>query len=169
MSLPQMISHLDRRKLKANPWNVYPEESFDFRSGPAERVAQLAFAGFPQLAADTLLTNESKGKMVSIIGETISKLEKYSGESIENTREKSASALFEIALNLLGMERKRAGFSEKETTEALATIYSTLRAWATTGGASAINSVVHKMLDEMKLVLSGKGMVAKMATEIETG
>ncbi len=75
----------------------------------------------------------------------------------------------EVALNFLGMERKRAGYSDQELAEAVNKISVILQKWEAAEGSDSSSAVVGRMLKGMKMVLSGKGMVAKMAEEIEMG
>lgn len=150
-------------------WNVYPAESLKAVSNPAERLVELALAGFPQLAADSLLNRENKGSLTSIINDAIDRFSPLIRGENKIARMNATSSLLEVTLNLLGMEGKRVGHSNAELTEVLRKIESTLGDWEKSDGGVAILHAVNRMLAEMKMVLSGKGMVAKMAEEIEAG
>lgn len=149
-------------------WNVCPEEFPSKSQDPSLHLVQLALAGYSKLAADTLLFIENHGNTLSILQAAIDQLDLAFQENKPESRNNSAKVLLEIALNFLGMERKRAGFSDGDTSQVLGKIAQALQTWESTDARGAIPSAVHEMLGEMKMVLSGKGMVARMAEEIES-
>ncbi|HYB03723.1 MAG TPA: transaldolase family protein, partial [Nitrososphaerales archaeon] len=136
---------------------------------PSLRLTQLALAGYPQLAADSILRRENQGKVLSIIETAIGQLEQSFSKKEPSIGRKSIEVLLELALNFLGQERKRAGFSEEETSRVLSKISGTLQKWEKVEGSENVRNVVDQIIRSMKMVLSGKGMVAKMAEEIEAG
>ncbi len=147
-------------------WNVSPEEK-PVAGDPSLHLTQIALAGYTQLAADTLLRKENQGKVRSIIENSIDHLDKAFRENRSTTRKRCVEVLLEVALNFLGMERKRTGFSDEETAAIVDKITATLQNWERADSGVSVRAVVDQMLRAMKLVLSGKGMVAKMAEEIE--
>jgi hypothetical protein len=149
-------------------WNVCPEESPSKVGGPSLRLTQLALGGYPQLAADSLLARENHVEILSTIEASIRGLDKSFKENDLIIQERCVSLLLEIALNFMGMERKRAGFSDADSAQTIDKIANALKIWESAGGSEAMHRVSEQMLTAMKMVLSGKGMVAKMAEEIET-
>ena len=148
-------------------WNVSPAESPSTAVDPSVRLTELALAGYSQLAADSLLAKQYRGRILPIIEDSIHRLEKSFREREGNSRERSVAVLLEIALNFLGMERKRAGFTDADAKEVVDKIANSLKDWELAGEREAVNQAISRMLSAMKMVLSGKGMVAKMAEEIE--
>ena len=148
-------------------WNVCPEEPLFIATDPSRRLSELALAGYPQLAADSILNKENQGKVLSIIEDSIVQLDQSFNERNASSRKKCVEVLLEIALNFLGMERKCAGFSDVETSEVLDKVTRTLQKWERTEDGESVRAVIEQMLGGMKMVLSGKGMVANMAEEIE--
>jgi len=120
------------------------------------------------LAADTLLNKQVQGRLRSVVGNAIRRL---SLRFIQDTacRERCYEALVEVALNLIGIERQRAGFSEEESEKALGDVVEALRRWESLesqeGGPRAASAVVERLLAEMRKVLLGESMVARMAEE----
>ncbi len=153
--------------LKERVWDVCPVDQVS--PDPSIRLSQLALAGYAQLAADSILRKENQNKALSIIDASISHLERSFTEKESSNRRKSIELLLELALNFLGLERKRAGFSDEETSQVLSKISGALQNWERMDGSENVRSVVDQILRSMKMVLGGKGMVAKMAGEIEAG
>lgn len=132
-------------------------------------MKELALLGYPSLAADTIILLGDEG-LVATVGDLVRQLNLALIRD-RTCGEKCAELLFEVALNLIGMERKRSGFSEEETTEALDDIIQALKTWEEEGrreGVDAIRKVIGRTLLEMKMVLKGKSMVSRMAEEIES-
>lgn len=87
-------------------------------------------------------------------------------------RQRAYEVLIEIAVNLAGVESKVVGFLGDEVDHTLRHITQALRAWEAlerqenvTG--SVAGAVVEKLIRDMKKVMSGASMVAKMGEEIE--
>lgn len=146
-------------------WNVCPETELG-TNNPAEQIARMALIGYAQLAADSILNIEFRAKFGSIVEDVIKELSDEFGRASDTARRNSVKVLLELSLNFIGMERKRAGFSGDETHAAISRISETLGAWEKID-PEAVRAVTSEILREMKMVLSGKGMVAKMAEEIE--
>jgi len=141
--------------------------------------------GYPQLAADHLLDREMCGKLADVLGGVIRRLDlefaksKPLPEDDEESeikkvwrRQRAYCLLMEIALNLIGMESQRVGFSKKEASASLKRIVYTLEKWESLekqedASVSVAKAVVYKFLLDMKKVMHGEGMVAKMGDEIE--
>jgi transaldolase len=146
---------------------VCPEDALD-RSA---HLAELVLAGYPQLAADTILNNETPGALVRIVGDAIRLLNfEFLGDSTK--RKRAYQVLVEIALNLFGVESMRAGFSKQERKRTIEIIVETLRSWEIaerkeSGAAGSAHSAIQEMLQDMKAVLMGRSMVAKMAENVE--
>jgi len=153
--------------LKTKVWNAWPDEPFFTTADPSIRLTKLALAGYAQLAADTLLKKENQGKVLSVIENSLDQLDLSFRESRAEDRKRCVEVLLEIALNFLGMERKRAGFSDKEASEVLSKIARILQKWERAEGSGSVQVVIEQMLRGMKMVLGGKGMVAKMAEDVE--
>lgn len=77
--------------------------------------------------------------------------------------------MIEIALNVVGAEGVKVGFSEDEIKEVLNQIVQVLELWESLEdpGKPIIKTVVEKLIRDMKIVASGNGMVPKMAEEVE--
>lgn len=153
--------------MKTRVWNAWPEEPSFATADPSLRIAQFALAGYTQLAADTVLNKQNQGKVTCVIENSINRLDQSFNEDSVTTRKRCVEVLLEVALNFLGMERKRAGFSDGETSEVLTKIARTLQKWERAEGSESLQLVIQQMLNGMKMVLNGKGMVANMAEEIE--
>ncbi len=153
----------------------------------AEHIVNTALLGHPQLAADHLLNTDMCRKLVEVLSSItrrlnleFTKAKPLPGEDAKKetgkvwVRERAYEVLMEIALNLLGIESRRAGFSEDEMSEALKRIIHTLEQWESLEKhegtkVSVAEAVVDKFLLDMKKVMHGEGMVAKMRGEIEKG
>ena len=153
--------------------------------GHCEHVVDLALMGWPQLAADHLLVAITPGKLVDVLGNIIRQLnlefvrsKPFPDKDAEKETRKiclcqrAYEVLIEIALNLCGMESRRAGFSESEANEALKYIIYTMNQWESrekheAAGITVTKAVVDKFLLDMRKVMHGEGMVAMMAEGIE--
>lgn len=160
-----MARWLSDWKLEGRVWNVTPEEPLGTLD-PAQRMAALAVMGFSQLSADSLLNRNFQGEIVSIVQNAIVKIDSSFGKGGKQEREKSTRTLLEVALNFLGFERKRAGFTEDDSSDVIDLVISTLRKWEALDRGESVRGATDGLLKEMRMVLSGKGMVAKMAEEI---
>jgi len=140
--------------------------SLDF----SDNLVNLTVNGYPKLAADTILNQTVCGKLNLVIGSSIQRL--YI-EFIRNkeSRENIYEALIEITLNLIGIEREKTGFSEKESKSALLKIVNILEKMEETEREDKEKKVAHrviqKLLDEMKSVMMGNSLVNKIAELIE--
>lgn len=149
-------------------WNVNPETLPAEGMKRPQRVVWLALEGYPRLAADSILDAKNRGMVEAIVGEAVRQLGLMASIDPE-TRRKCYEALVEVALNLAGMESKRAGFSDEETEAAFKDLVESLRRWEAREGAGvdeAAKSVVREMLAQMNKVLMGQSMVAEMAHQI---
>jgi len=160
-----------------------PPQSLDH----CDHVVRISLAGHPELAADHLLSREMNGKLVETVGSVIRQLNleflKSSVTSLDKpedrrskmvARQRAYQLLAEIALNLAGIERKKAGFSDRESDETFARVVRTLERWEATemnegaGLDDLVAAVVaDKFTSDMKKVMAGASMVAKMAEGIE--
>jgi len=90
-------------------------------------------------------------------------------------RQRAYEVLIEIAVNLVGVESKVVGFSDEEVDQTFRHIVQTLETWealekreSIAGSKSPVaKAVVEKFIRDMKKVMAGAGMVAKMGEEIE--
>jgi transaldolase len=145
---------------------ICPEDASD-RSA---HLVGLVLAGYPQLAADTILNNETPGALVRIVGDAIRLLNfEFLGDSTK--RRLAYQVLVEILLNLFGVESMRPGFSRKERKMTIGIIVETLRSWEVaerneSGGAGFAHSVIQEIVQNMKAVLMGRSMVAKLAENV---
>jgi len=150
---------------------ICPETYPSRTVGLSDHLAQLALSGFPQLAADTILNREIHGRLGQIVGNAIRLL---NFEFMKNTtvREIAYETLIEIAFNLIGVECKIVGFSEKAITRTLHNVVQTLKEWEDierreSGVTVSAHTVIRRLLLDMKKVMLGVSMLAKMAEEIE--
>ncbi len=165
---------------------TFPIQSLDH----CEHITRTALAGHPQLAADHLLNREMPGKLTETVGGVIRQLnlefikskvapndpDKVRRRKIQ-VRQRAYEVLIEIAVNLAGIESKTVGFSGEEVEWTFRRIIQTLETWealekreSMTGSESPVaEAVVEKFIRDMKKVMAGAGMVAKMGEEIEKG
>jgi len=156
----------------------------------SDNICRATLKGEPQLAADHILHREMKGKLNETVGRVIRQLNlefvgsmPSSGDSKEVSRKKTQNrgwayqVLMEIALNLAGIESRMVGFSRDEVRKTYEHILYTLKVWEhlerkgglTASRISVAEAVVKKLINDMKKVMKGAGMVAKMGEEIEKG
>ena len=150
-------------------WNVCPTVPPPSNLDHSGRLVWLALEGYPRLAADTLLSHGVEGKLNAIIGNAIRQLDlEFKSPS---PRKDCCQTLIETALNLAGLERKRARFSDAETEAAFRELVGALKGWEAQerkeGGPLTIMEVVQAQISGMKKVLFGQGMVSKMGEAIE--
>jgi len=141
--------------------------SLDF----SNNLVNLTVNGYPKLAADTILNQTVCGKLNLVIGSAIQRL--YI-EFIRNkeSRENIYEALIEITMNLIGIEREKTGFSEKDAKSALLKIVNILEKMEETereDKEKVAHRVIQKLLGEMKSVMMGNSLVSKIAELIEEG
>mgnify|MGYP001155466982 CR=1 FL=1 len=155
----------------------YPISSLDH----GEHIVNTALMGYPQLAADHVLNTEMRGKIVEVTGGIIRHLnlefvkgKPVPGEGADQetrkvlVRQRAYEVLAEIAINLVGAESGRVGFSKKEVNDSLRKITYTLERWESLeeeegAKVSVAKAVVNRLLLDMKKVMKGKGMVGKTA------
>lgn len=152
-------------------WNACPSVPPPPDLDCSGRMTWLALRGFPHLAADNVLSRDVQGKLELVVGNTIRRLNFEFIES-KSVRKYCYETLIEIALNLTGLESRRAGFSEKETEAVLREVVEALKGWEgaerNEGGPLAILEAVQSQISGMKKVLFGQGMVSKMGEAIES-
>ncbi|HDD33752.1 MAG TPA: hypothetical protein ENG30_01225 [Thermofilaceae archaeon] len=147
-----------------------------------DHVVKLALAGYADLAADHLLNPALRGKLPSIVGCLARrlKLEFLKAGDFEEKVSRRARAydlMFEIALNLIGIDARHAGFEEGEVEEAISIIRSVVREWeeierSELGDAPIAREVVRLKLEDMEKVMASnpkrKGMIAVMSEEVRS-
>ena len=153
-----------------DPWNVCPAVPPPSNLDRSGRMVWLALGGYPRLAADTVLSKGVRGELGTVIGNAIRRLNLEFLKS-PSARKDCYETLIETALNLVGLERKRAGFSEGEIQAVPSEIVEALKGWEAQerkeGGHLAVTEVVQAQILGMKKVLFGQGMVSKMGESIE--
>lgn len=132
------------------------------------RFVRLA-SRYPQLAADTFLLPGVRGRLVEVTRERIGVANQLFLHTETDGRSKMYETLIETALNLSGFEARRVGFPPNDIDAALGIICSTLALWEFDGARDdpVARETVERMLHEMRQVLLGKSMVAKLADQIE--
>lgn len=156
-----------------------------FRVDHADHIIKTALEGHTKLAADHILHPEMKDKIVGVVGSLVRRLnivlmenslrERAGEKDVENiviTKHRIYDALLEIVWNLIGVEKKWAGISEKEATKATEAIVNFLRDCekqekGELGEPLVLKYTIITQLNKMKLVNKGNSMVAWMAREIE--
>ncbi len=136
---------------------------------PWERFVVATSHCSPQLAADSLLRTEFRGKLEPIINRLLNYYDTVKFTENEKLTRRRYEALIETILNLVGMESKQVGFSKDETEKTLHNILETLKNWEKNEGPdkSITKSIIEKFLKELKQVGLGKSMVAKIAENVE--
>ena len=139
--------------------------TYDF----SNNLVNLTVNGYPKLAADTILNKAVCGKLNMITGSAIQRLyiEFFRNK---DSRENIYEALIEITLNLIGIEREKTGFSEKEAKSTLSKIVNILEKMEEIerkdGELKVAYHVIQKLLGEMKSVMMGNSLVSKILTRI---
>jgi hypothetical protein len=153
-----------------NYWDVCPDTRPSRPLDRPGRLAWLALEGYPQLAADTILDKDNHGRLGSVVGNAFRQLNLVFMNGASQ-RKSCYEAMTEVALNLVGMERREAGFSDEETARTLDEVVQGLAWWESVerkkGEPAVARAVIENHLMKMKKVLMGRGMVSKMAEEIE--
>ncbi|MEM2739383.1 MAG: transaldolase family protein [Candidatus Bathyarchaeia archaeon] len=143
-----------------------------------------ALRGYPELAADHLLSPELRGELSRIIGDLIRQLDLvFEGSVVLGDKDaivKRARAyhlLIEIALNLFGYERILAGFSDSEVNTSIQYIENASDRWEcierreNRGRAPIAEAVVRILVSDMKKVMASnpraEGMVAVIGRSTE--
>ncbi|MBE0478421.1 hypothetical protein IBX65_04790 [Candidatus Aerophobetes bacterium] len=149
-----------------------------------DHIVQMSLAGAPQLAADHILHAKMRGKLQKIVGSVIRQLnfefmrnEITQADSGELLRKKiqqrgfSYWTLIEIAMNLVGMEAKMLRFFPEEIDATYKFILETLVRWEhiekKEKDSPVARAIVRMLIEDMKKVMGGAGMVARMGKEIE--
>jgi len=149
-------------------WDVCPGTPPAEGMKRSQRLVWLALEGYTNLAADTILDTKNKGRVESIVGDAIRQLGQMALVDRES-RVRCCEVLVELALNLAGKERTRAGFSSEEAKAAFMDIVETLRRWESQEIPKlddAAMVVTKGILAEMNEVFMGQSLVAEMAHEI---
>ncbi len=168
--------------LNTKPEELSEPESLDH----AEHVVLLALEGNTGVAADHLLHPEMKGNLLETIGNVTRQLNlqlRWTATCPEDTdeefkekilaRARAYEVMTEIGLNLTGMEPKLIGLSEAECEDAYQRVLEILDRWTELecenfdGEAPVGMAVARKMLVDMKKIMAGDGMMAKIAEEID--
>ncbi len=134
-------------------------------------IVELSLRGSPELAADVILNKEIRGILGQVVGAAIQRFQLEFLTKPES-RGKIYSVCIEMALNLIGAEKTKAGFSDDETAKTLSVILTALKEFeiierATLKNAPIATEIVQDILDEMKHVMLGKSMVSKVAENVE--
>ncbi len=150
----------------------------------ADHIIKTALEGHTKLAADHILHPEMAKKLLELVSAIIRRVnmlfieldfrKELSKEVLEEAiivRYRLYDTLFEIAWNLVGIERKWAGFSEKDAEKAVNMIMSALSSWETLernklGKAIIMKTVIEEQLRSMSLVNKGNSMLAWIAGEV---
>ena len=156
-----------------------------------DHIVFTALKGYPHLAADHILHPEMRGKLVEVISGVIRRLNfEFRRNYIRPTdqgpvlkdrilkRARAYEVLIEIALNLIGLEGAKVGFSGEEVNTSLNYIRNALEEWEeiergeNSSEAPIAKAVIEKILNDMKKVMAGDpkgrvGMVAKMGMDVE--
>ncbi len=177
-----MIDRFRETILRSQPEDLSPPTSLDH----AGHVVTLALAGHAQTAADHLLNPELRGNLVEVMGNVARQLNlrflaaaispgdraaEFKKKVLERAR--AYELMLEIGLNMSGIEPKIIGLSGAECDDTYSIIVQALGTFAEIeakdhGGKHPIGSAaVERMLVEMKKIMKGAGMMAKIADEIE--
>jgi hypothetical protein len=155
----------------------------------ASHVAYLSLRGYTKHAADHILHPEMKGHLEETVGNAVRQLSLAFNQALLDKSEKNIilcvrvyDALVNIALDLIGLERKIVGFSNIEVKKTLAILTAALldlenlERNGVFGGeqneALIAKTVIDNILAEMKTVMKGVyrppgAMVAHVSEEIE--
>jgi len=168
----------------------YELEGFPLSVDHSDHIARLTLKGYSKLAADHILHPEMRGHLEETLGNTVRKLNLAFSKAVldknyENKVVQCAriyDTLVNMALNLIGFERKIIGFSENEARKSLTLITTALRdleklernfAFSEEQNEAIIaKAVVDGILAEMKTVMKvvyrpPGAMVAHIAESIE--
>jgi len=181
-AVSRMTKTIEEIVLESRPEELPSPQGLDH----AEHVVLLALSGNTELAADHLLNPEMKGKLVETIGNVTRQLnlqlmwaktcegdtdEEFAGKIL--TWANSYGLLIELGLSLSGFEPRIVGLSETECDDAYCNIVQALGVWGEVesqnhGGEQPVGqAVVKRLLTDMKKIMKGVGMMAKIAEEVE--
>ncbi len=141
-------------------------------SDPAALFTTLAVT-YPRLAADTFLRTELCGKLREVVELALSSLSASFGSMNVDQKANVYEALIEAALNVSSLEGDRIGFSDVEIAQTIEMITETLNTLEESERVSPLcveivaATTVGRILLDMKRIGAGKGMVAKIAENIE--
>lgn len=144
--------------------------------------------GYPQLAADHLLHTEMVGALSETVGNVIrqlnlefarSEISPEEPQEIQKTkiraRQRAYELLVEVALNIIGTEANRVGFSSEETELTFGEIMNALKTWEKNEVSTmallkttVANAVSERFIEDAKKVAKGESLVSSMASEIES-
>ena len=177
-----MATDIEKMVLDSHPEELGGLSSLDH----AEHVENLALKGYPQTAADHLLNAEMTGHLAETVGNVIRRLNlKFtdshtdSGEPEDQytskvlSRARAYETLIELGLNLTGIEPKIIGLSRAECDDSYDYVQEALKSWEAqeadefSGEHPISSAVVKKLLADMRKIMKGAGMMAKIADEIE--
>ena len=176
------IEKISEMVMQSRPEDLCEPESLDH----AEHVVTLTLAGYAALASDHLLNPEMNGKLVRTIGNVTRQFnlqflwastcaDDPEDEMAEKVVQRSRMIEFmlETGLSLSGIEPKLVGLSDTECDDAYCNIVQTLGTWGELESQEFQNekpisrAVVEAMLADMKRIMQGVGMMAKIAEEVE--
>jgi len=178
---------LDYEKILEITGSSMPEElDFPvFSSDHSGHIEYLAMKGYVKVAADHVLHKEMVGDLNTVVGGVIRRFDiTFNRASLNGFKEeeiirccRAYETMFQMALNLIGLERKIIGFSEDEASSAVTHIKEALGTWENLerkrlGGSPIARGAVERVLSDMKIVMSKfyrppGSMVAYIAKNIE--
>ncbi len=151
----------------------------------ADHMLKTALDGWTKLAADHIAHPEMVGRLLDVLGALVrragivfkvnSPAKAYHEDKAKEaivTRYRLYDLLLETIWNLVGMERKWAGFPEDEAEKGIKILLATLKEWEEIerkeyGEPLVLKAVIEDQLKSMKIVNKGNSMLAYMAQEIE--
>ncbi|MBS7614327.1 hypothetical protein KEJ18_01125 [Candidatus Bathyarchaeota archaeon] len=165
-------------------------ESFPLSLDHSDHIVRLTLKGYSKLAADHILHPEMRGHLEETLGDTIRKLNLAFNKAVLDKKHEEKvvqcariyDTLLNLALNLIGFEKKIMGFSENEVKSSLSLLTSALKGLEALERSSTYNddqneasiakAVVERTLTEMKTVMKvvyrpPGAMVAHIAEKIE--
>ena len=169
---------------QSQPQGLAQSEIHPLSEDHVAQMVQLALSGQARLAADHLLFAKGPGPLSEMVSGLIRQLDvrffqakilpsdgQAQREEKIRLRGYTYETLLEAALNLFGLESRP--WSEREKLQCLTFLLNALAEWEgqekREGSGSIAASVIKKHLFEMKLVMAGASMLARIAGEIETG
>ncbi len=151
----------------------------------ADHVVKTALSGHAKLAADHLLHREMVGHLAETVGAIVrqlnlefiaAKVEPGDSEAAAEEkvvrRHRCYEVLFEIYLNLVGVESRWVGFDRSEVEASLSYIEAAVREWEALerqeyGAPLVAKATISRILSDLKRVRKGDSMLAHMAERIE--
>ena len=180
-STPRTIDQIIRQN---RPQSLAQAQIRPITEDHVAQMLQLLLLGHSRLSADHLLFAKVPGLLSAIVSGLIRQLgvrfseAKVSASDGEAQREEKIrfrhlayESLLEAALNLYGLESQY--LNDREKGRCLTHIENTLCEWEEQekqeGNPSVAAATIKKLLEEMKLVMQGASMQAKIAAEMEEG